>query len=241
MDEKNFCRMVNWYPFFAGKTFMTSFVKLRSEAIQALANGETEGSEGSAVDLTIKDLRKAMSLISGNSFVSVDLCSPTDTERFETKRGAVYSAESAWFNLASSTKVRQSAAAGEVEYISIRPFRRMNRPREFRLFIKDGKLKAMSQYYLIRHFRRLEGVKNNYWEMAKNFVDEISWNLPIKDIVMDIYFTSNQEIYIVDFNPWGNPTDQLMLNSWERDWSEEIGIILMPPPMSISGDVNISF
>ena len=59
MDEKNFCRMVNWYPFFAGKTFMTSFVKLRSEAIQALANGETAGSEGSAVDLTIKDLRKA--------------------------------------------------------------------------------------------------------------------------------------------------------------------------------------
>ena len=241
MDEKNFCRMVNWYPLFAGKTFMTSFVKLRPEAIQALIDGETEIIEGSAVDLTIKDLRKAMSLISGNSFVGVDSCSPTDTERFANKRGAVYSPESAWVNLASSEKVRRSAEKGEVEYISIRPFRRMNRPREFRLFIKDGKLKAMSQYHLIRHFRRLEGVKNKYWEMAKEFVDEISWNLPVKDIVMDIYFTSNQEIYIIDFNPWGSPTDPLMLNTWERDWSEELGIVLMPVPMSIGGDVNISF
>ena len=241
MDEKNFCKMVNWYPLFAGKTFMTSFVKLRPEAIQALANGETEWEEDSVIDLTIKDLRKAMSLVTGNSFVSVDYCSPTDTERFANKRGAVYSPESAWINLASSAKVRESAAAGEVEYISVRPFRRMNRPREFRLFIKDGKLKAMSQYHLIRHFRRLEGVKNNYWDMAKAFVNEISWNLPVKDIVMDIYFTSNQEIYILDFNPWGNPTDPLMLQTWERDWSEEAGIVLMPVPMSIGGDVNISF
>ena len=241
MDEKNFCRMVNWYPLFAGKTFMTSFVKLRPEAIQALANGEIEWEENSVIDLTVKDLRKAMSLVTGNSFVSVDCCSPTDTERFANKRGAVYSPESAWINLASSAKVRASAAAGDVEYISVRPFRRMNRPREFRLFIKDGQLKAMSQYHLIRHFRRLEGVKNNYWDMAKTFVDEISWNLPVKDIVMDIYFTSNQEIYILDFNPWGNPTDPLMLQTWERDWNEEIGIILMPVPMSIGGDVNISF
>jgi hypothetical protein len=117
----------------------------------------------------------------------------------------------------------------------------MNRPRESRLFIKDGKLNAMSQYHLIRHFRRLEGVNIKYWDMAKEFVDEISWNLPVKDIVMDIYFTSNQEIYIIDFNPWGSPTDPLMLNTWERDWSEEIGIVLMPVPMSIGGDVNISF
>lgn len=241
MDEKNFCKMVNWYPLFAGKTFLTSFIKLRPEAIQALANGEIEWNEESPINQVIKDLRKPMSVLFGNSFVSVDTCAPTDTERFENKRGAIHSPESAWITLASSAKVRQSAAAGEVEYIAIRPFRRMNRPREFRLFIKDGKLKAMSQYYLIRHFRRLEGVKNQYWDMAKEFVNEISWNLPVKDIVMDIYFSSTREIYIIDFNPWGSPTDPLMLNTWDRDWNEEIGIVLMPVPMSIGGDVNISF
>lgn len=241
MDEKTFCKMSNWYPLLAGKTFMTSFVKLRKEAIDALIAGELSGEVNSPVDLTIKDLRSAMSLISGNSFVSVDYCAPTDTERFLNKRGAVFSPESAWKNLVESDKVRKSAMAGEVEYISVRPFRRMNRTREFRLFIYDGKLAGMSQYHLLRHFRRLEGIKQKFWDMASNFVDDISWTLPIKNVVVDIYFTSSNEIYIVDLNVWGEPTDPLMLNSWDRDWSKSCGIVLMPVPVAISGDVNISF
>ena len=37
----------------------------------------------------------------------------------------------------------------------------------------DNILDLHLQYHLIRHFRRLEGVKKNYWDMAKTFVDEI--------------------------------------------------------------------
>jgi hypothetical protein len=58
---------------------------------------------------------------------------------------------------------------------------------------------------------------------------------------MDIYFTSAEEIMIIDLNPWGAPTEPLMLDTWERDWNEPTGIVLMPPPIQISGDVNISF
>ena len=47
--------------------------------------------------------------------------------------------------------------------------------------------------------------------------------------------------YFIDINKWGDPTDPLMLNTWERDWETQSGIILMPPPIKISGDVNISF
>ena len=130
---------------------------------------------------------------------------------------------------------------GEVEHICIRPFRRMNRTREFRLFIYEGKLSAMSQYYLIRHFRRLEKIKENFWLKAKQFVEEIIWLLPVKTLVMDIYFTSDDEIMIVDLNPWGEPTEPLMLNTWDRDWSTSAGIQLMPVPIPVSGDVNISF
>lgn len=117
----------------------------------------------------------------------------------------------------------------------------MNRTREFRLFIRDGKLNAMSQYHLIRHFRRLEGVRNSFWEQAADFVDRIAWLLPLKTLVMDIYFTSSGKILIIDLNPWGEPTDPLLLQSWERDWSVPAGIVLMDPPTRIYGDVNVSF
>lgn len=246
-DSEDFLRMPIWYPVLAGHTFLTSFVKLRASALRALIDGETEedceddDDLNPAVEEVIEDLRRPMAAIPGNCFVCVDRCAPTDTERFYGKRGAVYSPQSAWKYLALSEKVRNAARRGEVEYICIRPFRRMNRTREFRLFIRDRKLNAMSQYYLVRHFRRLEGVKKHYWEMAEDFVADIAWLLPLKDLVMDIYFTSSEKILIIDLNPWGDPTDPLLLRRWDRDWKKPAGIVLMPPPTRISGDVNVSF
>ena len=242
MENANFFKTPTWYSMLASRTFPTTFVKLHPDAVKALADGiESDENSESPVNTAINDLKGAMSFVFGNSFVFADCCAPTDTERFLNKNGAVYSAESAWRNLASSVKVRACAAANEIEYLCIRPFRRMNRTREFRLFIYEGKLSAMSQYHLIRHFRRLEGVKDNYWQLAEKFVQDIIWMLPVKTFVMDVYFTSENEILVIDLNPWGEPTDPLMLNTWERDWEKVSGIVLMPPPIKVSGDVNISF
>lgn len=247
MEKKeNFLRLPVWYPILAGHTFLTSFVKLRLEALALLASGENlelenKGKVNPVVASVIEDLRKPMAAIPGNCFISVDSCAPTDTERFLNKRGAVYSPESAWRVLAQSDKVRWAASKGKVEYICLRPFRRMSWPREFRLFILDGQLNAMSQYHLIRHFRRLEGIRGKLWEQAKEFVDRISWMLPIKTLVMDVYFTSSGEILIIDLNPWGEETDPLLLRRWDRDWSIPAGIVLMDPPKKISGDISVSF
>lgn len=233
-----------WYRSLDAYTFETHFVKLSPAAVTALAagaNGGTKEPMNSEVSkAVIGELRKVMSHISGNSFVSVDSCAPTDTERFKEKGGAVFSARSAWYYLVQSEKVAQAAAAGEVNYICIRPFRRVNKAREFRLFIRDGKLLAMSQYNLIRHFRRLEGVKQHYWELAEKMVTEINWRLPARDVVMDIYITSSEKILIIDFNAWGEPTDALLLR-WDGDWSEVSGIHLIPPPTKVSGSVQVSF
>jgi hypothetical protein len=117
----------------------------------------------------------------------------------------------------------------------------MSQPREFRLFIKDGHLKALSQYWLVRHFRRLEGRKKDFWEKAVKLVEKISWLLPSSTIVMDVYFTSAGEILILDFNPWGDPTNPLMLKTWDQDWNETPGIRLIPPPEKVGGDINVSF
>ncbi|MDD5728431.1 MAG: hypothetical protein PHV59_07715 [Victivallales bacterium] len=238
MDKNEFCKMQNWYPELSGYTFPTSFVKLQPEEVEALADGAVGGPIAYNV---IRRLKQPMHYITGNCFVSVDTCAPTDTERFRAKHGSVHSPESAWHFLALSSKVRKAAARNDVSHICLRPFRRMNQTREFRLFIYEGGLVAMSQYWLVRHFRRLEGIKDKLWNHVSEFFKTISWALPEGNLVMDIYVTSSRKILIVDLNPWGEGTDPLLLSRWDRDWDKPAGIKLMPPPTRIFGDVNVSF
>ena len=240
MENKDFCRVVNWYPVFGEHALLTGFLKLTAADVKLLADGI---GDGEAVKDVVERLRKIMrGGTFDNYFVSCDLCSPTDTERFEAKRGAVHSAESAWYFLAASAKVQQAAQQGEVEYLAVRPFVRIDRTREFRLFIHDGELRAMSQYNLVRHFRRLEGIKDELWQSVNAWFEKVKAQLPVKNITMDIFLESDDRtVKIVDINPWGEPTDPLLLRTFEQDWSQTMGIKLMLPPKKISGDVAVSF
>lgn len=242
---EDFFRASNWYNSLAPYTWNTKFVKLREKTVAALASGmDSEAAKdflySAEGKITMNDLAIPMGEIPGNAFAFVDTCAPTDTERFTSKGGAVYSPRSALFYLLQSKKVANAAADGEVEYICLRPFRNITKAREFRLFVYNGKLSAMSQYHLIRHFRRLEGVKNSYWSHAEKFVNEIIWRMPVKTLVIDIYITSAKDILIVDLNRW-EECDPLLLRSWERDWNESAGILVMDPPIAVSGDVKVSF
>ncbi|MBR7119212.1 MAG: hypothetical protein IKC77_03345 [Lentisphaeria bacterium] len=243
MENSDFCSMPVWYPALAEWTFPTSFIRLRDEAVTYLASSdeEREKADRSFIPEIISELGKVMSRMSGAQVVSVDTCSPTDTERFESKRGAVHSPESAWRFLTLSEKVRQAAADGKVKHICVRPYRNMTLAREFRLFVFDGKLAAMSQYNLIRHYYRLDGVKDAYLALAEKFVESIAWKIPAGRVVIDIYITGSNKIMVVDLNPWGEPTSPLLLRKWERDWSVPAGIVLMEIPCKISGNVNVSF
>ena len=240
MENKDFCRVVNWYPVLGEHALLTGFLKLTAADVKLLADGI---GDGEAVKDVVDRLRKIMrGGTFDNYFVSCDLCSPTDTERFEAKRGAVHSAESAWYFLAASAKVQQAAQQGEVEYLAVRPFVRIDRTREFRLFINDGELRAMSQYNLVRHFRRLEGIKDELWQSVNAWFEKVKAQLPVKNITMDIFLESDDRtVKIVDINPWGEPTDPLLLRTFEQDWSQTMGIKLMLPPKKISGDVAVSF
>ena len=242
MTTDEFCRMPNWYAVLAKEAFPTHFIPVDPFFIKMIATGSVDdvmaSSEAAGM---IAELKKVLANVPGNCFASVDTCAPTDTVRYADKRGATYSAQSTLRNLISSEKVRSAAAAGLVENICIRPFRNMTWPREFRLFIREGELSAMSQYHLVRHFRRLEGIRDELWKKASRFVERIAENLPPGNIVADIYFTARGDILLIDFNVWGPPTDPLMLLDWDRDWSVPAGICLMAPPVKLRGDVNVSF
>ena len=240
--NREICRLQNWYMSLSNYTLPVNFVKLRVNEIALLSGDESVADDVETINkAVISRLELAMKQYSGNCFVTTDYYAPTDTERFENKRGAVYSAASAWKYLCASEKIRHAAQSGEVNYLCVKPFRSFNQTREFRLFISEGRLRAMSQYNLVRHFRRLEGFKEKYYETAKNFVDEISWLLPAKNIVVDIYITSQNKVLIMDLNEWRGTTNPLLLHSWDQDWDVDLGILLMRPPMKIKGDVNVSF
>jgi hypothetical protein len=227
-----------WYNSLSNYTFPTTFLKLSDEEKKLLSDGVSEGDKVAAV---ISRLNGAMKAFFGSKFVFLDRVAPTDTERFKLKNGAVYSAASAWKYLALSDKARNSIERGESDHICIRPYRRISRPREFRLFIKDKKLRGMSQLWLIRHFKRLEGRKEEYWARANSFFGELSWLLPCVSAAMDVYFTSSGRILIIDINPLGEPTSPLLFKSWEYDWEHGGGIKIIPPPIKINGDVQVSF
>jgi hypothetical protein len=213
-------------------------VKLSEEDKALLSDGVCEGERTLGIAARLKGAMKAFS---GSKFVSVDCAAPTDTERFASKNGAVYSSESAWKYLALSEKVRKSVASGQSDHICVRPYRRMSHPREFRIFIKDKKLLGMSQLWLIRHFRRIEGRKDELWKKADAFFHETSWLFPMLTAAVDVYFTSSGRIMIVDINPWGEPTSPLLFKSWDHGWENAGGLRIIPPPIKIGGDVKVSF
>ena len=232
-------RVQNYYPLFAHCSMPATFAFLRDAEISALANAETTGKN---VESAVRRISEAMRPFSGKRFVTTDFAAPTDSPRFlSSKRGSVVSAESAWFSLAGSVRIRALAAKGLVQCVCVRKFRVFDVPREFRLFIKDGDLLAMSQRHLVRHFRRLEGRKEEYWRVAQEFFREIKESLPVASLAMDVYITSNRKVLVLDLNPWGEPTDPLMFRDWNRHVDAPLGCLLVPAPHTLSGDVNVSF
>ena len=242
-EDKEFLSIPGWYPRLGAYSAFTTFVTLPQESIDYLASADRSSFDnGDELNRRTIDLfRRPLDAFSGYVFVSVDRCAPTDTARFRERYGAVHRAEQIWNILCASEKVRRSAAAGEVSCVCIRPYHRMNIPREFRLFVRNGELVAMSQYHLIRHFRRLDGVRDKYWAIAEKLIKQIGWLLPLPELVMDVYINSRGAIQIIDLNPWGPPTDPLLLRTWERDWSTPAGLVLMDPPVKLSGKVDVSF
>jgi len=215
-----------WYSTLADYTFPTTFVKLKEVELDMLAHGVNHEND---IFEIVSRISKAQYAFSGNTFVFADFIAPTDTERFSFKKGAVFSAASAWKNLTESHKVRTAAKNRSFDCICVRPYRNMTHYREFRLFIYDGRLALMSQYWQTRHYHRLNIKKDFFWEKAQELVDEISWLLPSETIVLDIYFTSKDQIILIDFNSWGKPTSPLLAESWDIDWTEDHGIKITPP------------
>ena len=103
----------------------------------------------------------------------------------------------------------------------------------------------------LRNLNRWLNIMNNWllWHVSLimnrcNLVQNITGNL--RSIVQNglgipVLGNLGEDILIIDFNPWGEPTSPLIFRTWDRDWQEEAGIKIIEPPVQVGGDVNVSF
>lgn len=226
----------DWYTVLGDHTFPTVFVRLQTDEVAAFLAREADSAPARRV---IDRLHKAIRSLPGSSFVGADVCAPTDNPGF--RHGSVSSGRAAWELLAGSEKVQAAFREGRSERFTVRPYRRMDLTREFRLFVFGRELKAASQRRLDRHYRRLAKRQEEIWQHCQNLAQEIVPLLPTESLTVDVYLTSARKMLVVDLNPWGPPTDPLLLRAWDRDWHEVIGLKLIPQPIQMKGDVSVSF
>jgi hypothetical protein len=227
----------DWYAALGQFSFPTVFIELTQDEIEALVAEEMDSPAAKTVAARIQ---QAIHALPGSCFVAADVCAPTDSESFGAGPSVSYG-RAAWRLLASSEKVRNAFGQGLTRRITVRPYRRMNKTREYRMFFSQRELVAMSQYCLERHFGRLAKRDKEIWRRGQKFAAQIKAFMSRDNVVVDVYYTSDNQVLIVDLNPWGPPTDPLLLKTWERDWETEIGVKLIPKPVKMKGEISVSF
>jgi hypothetical protein len=228
----------SWYTSLGNYTFPTIFVHLTPAEIAALVAGEQTSRTVKGV---VRKLQRAVKTLPGSSFVHADVCAPTDAPLFSDARGRVTSGRRAWEMVIASEKVREAFEQGLTERLALHPYRRMNPEREFRMFVKGRRLLGMSQRWLENYHASLHRNADEIWHKAGELAADIAPFLPAADVVADVYLTSVGDYLLIDLNSWGPPTDPLLMRNWDRDWDAEVGLRLVPKPIVLRGNVEVSF
>lgn len=87
---------------------------------------------------------------------------------------------------------------------------------EFRCFVKDNDIIAISQRDCTSFYEYLCEYKETILQdILKFHSSKISTKFPIKDYVMDVFRPNENEVVLIDFNPFSIMTDGLLF-SWEE-------------------------
>ncbi len=227
----------DWYLALASYTFPTVFIQLTDMEINCLLTADSTTRDTAPI---IAKLERAARILPGNSFLHADCCAPTDSMLYAKRKGSVNAGKTGWDILRGSEKAKSAFKNGATRRVALHPYRRMDRSREFRMFVKDGGLAAMCQRYLNDYYLRIHKRRQEIWRTATRFHAEIAAFLPEPEVVVDVYMTSAGELMIIDMNAWGAPTDPLLMRDWSGDWPTP-GLELVTKPVKLKGDVSVSF
>ncbi len=234
-------KISDWYSNFADVSFPTVFVKLTKDEKDAIINNSNND--------TKKKLWKrfvaAIEALPRGVVVNADCVAPSDSKAFKQRR-VLHTPISSWKQLTTSEKVIEALKNDLSDTICFRPYRRMDKAREFRLFIKDGELLAASQYNLTKNYPKIMKRKEQIWQILEKFYKtSIVPFLTYKDVVIDVYLCSDNSVKIIDFNDFGGKTEPLLLRTFDQDlhkfMEKREPLLLLASPAKMEGDISISF
>uniref|UniRef100_A0A665U5H6 Translation initiation factor eIF2 assembly protein n=1 Tax=Echeneis naucrates TaxID=173247 RepID=A0A665U5H6_ECHNA len=87
---------------------------------------------------------------------------------------------------------------------------------EFRCFVKENKLIAISQRDYTQYYQHILKQEEQISQVIQDFFNEhIQYNFLDEDFVFDVYRDSQGRVWLIDLNPFGEVTDSLLF-SWEE-------------------------
>uniref|UniRef100_A0A3B4Z5S0 Translation initiation factor eIF2 assembly protein n=1 Tax=Stegastes partitus TaxID=144197 RepID=A0A3B4Z5S0_9TELE len=87
---------------------------------------------------------------------------------------------------------------------------------EFRCFVKENKLIAISQRDYTQYYQHILKQEAPICQAIQEFFSQhIQYNFPDEDFVFDVYRDSQGRVWLIDLNPFGEVTDSLLF-TWEE-------------------------
>lgn len=98
----------------------------------------------------------------------------------------------------------------------LRKWRDINPGMEFRCFVRDNKLIAISQRDVASCYHFIEQNEEDICgDIAEFFKNKIAYKFLDSSFTFDVYRYSPQKVLLIDFNPYGAQTDPLLF-SWDE-------------------------
>ncbi|XP_041349986.1 cell division cycle protein 123 homolog [Gigantopelta aegis] len=109
------------------------------------------------------------------------------------------------------------AANNEIKYeLVLRKWQDFQHGSEFRCFVKNNKLIAITQRHHIQYYEYIDKHSDEIESDIKAFFYHVLANrFPDHNYVFDVYRQSQGQLLLLDFNPFGVPTDPLLFK-WEE-------------------------
>jgi hypothetical protein len=101
-------------------------------------------------------------------------------------------------------------------FLALRRWSNLFPSREFRVFVVDGRVAAACQRHVAQFFPHLPAEVPRLRGLVAEFVAErVVPQFEEARFTLDVYADAAGRVWIVDFNPWGGPTDSLLF-AWEE-------------------------
>jgi hypothetical protein len=104
-------------------------------------------------------------------------------------------------------------------FITIREWINIDSKDEFRCFVYNKKLTAVSQYCYYQYYENMID-KNKLKKLVTDFYDQVKEKIMIENYIMDIC-VNEDKVYLIELNPFFRDTSPCLF-SWNKD---DIGII----------------